>query len=700
MAVNLSPIGGVAGQFFDNNGNPLAGGKIFTYAAGTTTDQATYTSASGAIAHTNPIILDSAGRVPSGEIWLTDGLEYKFVIKDNVDASIGTFDNIIGINSNFVNFTNKQEIQTATAGQTVFTLTTMQYQVGTNSLSVFVDGVNQYGPGALFAYVETNATTITFTTGLHVGAEVKFTTSNLNSSAGGAAANVSFTGFKGQVGNVADIADNDGSDWIGFEQAGTGAVAISAQDKMRQIVSVLDFGADPTGNLDSTLAIQNALNYAATIVQNIISGKVDVVTAAVYLPAGRYKTTAALNVGEGVTFYGESQSTAIIKPTHTGNAINMGDNTREYSQIRVCNLGIIGNRSGTLSYGLWTTTTNIGIYAENCIRECVIENCFITQCDTSIKTENSYAFQINQCYMIYALSYHIHADNAVNWTISGNRIDWSEKHGIYLNGTNAGDESLSTLIQGNSIQLCWRNGIWLYDCSSATIADNFFEGNYREAVAATYTYADINIEDGAIAARTYAFNVSGNFFTHGSSPNLDVYTAVKCNKASSLNVTGNTCRDSFYRYFIFADYVDVKKIVALGNALEGTFTNVAYNSATTFGLIEEQIGNNVVAIPKFFSGSTQYGTTVSSSNQTSNEVNTMYLINCSGGNRQLNLRDVDCVAGRIYTVKKTDGGAVNFIRAIPESGSTKTIDGAANVSSTAAYAVIRVVSDGSNWFTI
>ena len=101
MAVNLSPIGGVAGQFFDNNGNPLSGGKIFTYAAGTTTNQATYTSATGVTAHTNPIILDAAGRVPGGEIWLTDGLSYKFVIKTSTDVLIGTFDNIAGINSNF-----------------------------------------------------------------------------------------------------------------------------------------------------------------------------------------------------------------------------------------------------------------------------------------------------------------------------------------------------------------------------------------------------------------------------------------------------------------------------------------------------------------------------------------------------------------------------------------------------------------------
>lgn len=99
MAVNLSPVGGVAAQFFDNNGVILSGGKIFTYAAGTTTNQVTYTSASGATAHSNPIILDSAGRVPSGEIWLTDGLAYKFVLKNANDVLIGTYDNIVGINS-------------------------------------------------------------------------------------------------------------------------------------------------------------------------------------------------------------------------------------------------------------------------------------------------------------------------------------------------------------------------------------------------------------------------------------------------------------------------------------------------------------------------------------------------------------------------------------------------------------------------
>jgi len=95
MSVNLSPVGGVAAQFLDNNGNPLSGGKIYTYEAGTTTPLASYTTSAGNVPHTNPIILDSAGRVPSGQIWLTDGnVDYKFLLETSTSVLVGTFDNI------------------------------------------------------------------------------------------------------------------------------------------------------------------------------------------------------------------------------------------------------------------------------------------------------------------------------------------------------------------------------------------------------------------------------------------------------------------------------------------------------------------------------------------------------------------------------------------------------------------------------
>jgi hypothetical protein len=94
MSVFLSPVGGVASQFFDNSGNVLTGGKIYTYAAGTTTPLASYTTSAGSTAHANPIILDAAGRVPGGEVWLTGWLQYKFLLRTSTDVLIGTYDNI------------------------------------------------------------------------------------------------------------------------------------------------------------------------------------------------------------------------------------------------------------------------------------------------------------------------------------------------------------------------------------------------------------------------------------------------------------------------------------------------------------------------------------------------------------------------------------------------------------------------------
>ena len=95
MSVNLSPVGN-AFQFFSNDGLPLAGGKLQTFQAGSTTPLATFTDASGLIANTNPIILGTSGRPPE-TIWLSDGFFYKFVLSDANDVVIQTYDNLYGI---------------------------------------------------------------------------------------------------------------------------------------------------------------------------------------------------------------------------------------------------------------------------------------------------------------------------------------------------------------------------------------------------------------------------------------------------------------------------------------------------------------------------------------------------------------------------------------------------------------------------
>jgi hypothetical protein len=137
MAVFLSPVGGVAAQFFTNTGSVLTGGKLYTYFAGTTTPQVSYTTSAGNVARTNPIVLDAAGRVPDGgEIWITSA-PYKFVLKDSNDVLIATYDNISGIGAASYQIQNF----TGTGSQTVFTLSASSF--GEDYTFVYINGVYQ-----------------------------------------------------------------------------------------------------------------------------------------------------------------------------------------------------------------------------------------------------------------------------------------------------------------------------------------------------------------------------------------------------------------------------------------------------------------------------------------------------------------------------------------------------------------------------
>lgn len=82
-------------QFFDDNGDPLAGGKLYTYLAGTSTPATTYVD-EAATPNTNPIILDSAGRC---KVWLSNSTSYKFVLKNSSDVPVTQEDGISSASS-------------------------------------------------------------------------------------------------------------------------------------------------------------------------------------------------------------------------------------------------------------------------------------------------------------------------------------------------------------------------------------------------------------------------------------------------------------------------------------------------------------------------------------------------------------------------------------------------------------------------
>jgi len=77
-------------QYFDANGDPLSGGKLNTYAAGTTTPQATYSDQAGTIPNTNPIVLNARGEATI--YW--SSLPYKVTLTDSADVTIYTQDQL------------------------------------------------------------------------------------------------------------------------------------------------------------------------------------------------------------------------------------------------------------------------------------------------------------------------------------------------------------------------------------------------------------------------------------------------------------------------------------------------------------------------------------------------------------------------------------------------------------------------------
>lgn len=199
MSVSISLFAGAGWQFFDSNGIPLAGGLLYTYAAGTTTPQATYTTSAGSIANANPIVLDSAGRT-ANEIWLTNGSTYKFILNTSTGTQIGSYDNIAGVND--------------------------------------------------------------------------------------------FSSFSA----------SSGSSLIGYIQSGAGAVAETVQTKLRESISVKDFGAVGNGSTNDAAAIQAAITFAAST------------GAEVFIPRGTYFIgSTTIQMVSQVSLFGEGLQVSVIK---------------------------------------------------------------------------------------------------------------------------------------------------------------------------------------------------------------------------------------------------------------------------------------------------------------------------------------------------------------------------------------------------
>jgi hypothetical protein len=100
----LSPIG-ILLQQLSNIGQPLAGGLVNIYVAGSVnTAQPTYTDSTGTTLNANPLVLNSAGRLAASNapvsVWVPSNTPHKMVLTDasgNLLSGGASMDNLLGI---------------------------------------------------------------------------------------------------------------------------------------------------------------------------------------------------------------------------------------------------------------------------------------------------------------------------------------------------------------------------------------------------------------------------------------------------------------------------------------------------------------------------------------------------------------------------------------------------------------------------
>lgn len=140
-------------QAFDDNGDPLSGGLVYTYVNGTTTDKATYTTVTLGVANANPVVLDTRGEA---DIHLSG--VYTIVLKTSAGVAIWTLDDVEGQGSTIVDFVQLSDYADLPAAITA---------IGATETTLYIDDDDTLGANATIpsttSVVGMNGHTITTT---------------------------------------------------------------------------------------------------------------------------------------------------------------------------------------------------------------------------------------------------------------------------------------------------------------------------------------------------------------------------------------------------------------------------------------------------------------------------------------------------------------------------------------------------------
>lgn len=278
------------------------------------------------------------------------------VLGTNVGAMSGLSGAFSGHNSNLVTAMNYLqtstgvsaggiEQQTASSSQTVFTLTTLSYSVGTGSLKVYIDGIRQF-PGT---YTETNSTTVTFSAGLSAASVAAFEVAglqpmefNANALSGATLASSVVTSSLTTVGTIGTGV------WQGSVVAGQyGGTGVANTGK------TITLG----GNLTTSGAFATTLKItAATNVTLPTSGTLATTGQRFYIGT----TAIAINQGSGtVTLPNAALTNSSVRIGST--AVSLGSTVTAFSGLTT--LRMSGQLTSTLATGtapfVVASTTNV-----------------------------------------------------------------------------------------------------------------------------------------------------------------------------------------------------------------------------------------------------------------------------------------------------------------------------------------------------
>lgn len=357
------------------------------------------------------------------------------------------------------------------------------------------------------------------------------------------------------------LASAIGSGLVGFEQAGAGAVARTAQSKMREAASVTDFGAVGDGVADDL----PAFNLAAAAA--VASG------GSLYIPKGAYRLNGRwLVTANNLTIYGDGEASCLINTEAATNAVStvrVDGNNNTVRDIRIDGIkatitGTLTERTGLIMAGDYPTAENVVVHDTLTagmsigfgrgvkVRGCIARNVGYFgghQNALGIVVSTATQASIVNCVAYNTARTGIFAFESTRVTMSGNTVDGCE-NGLRLDAVAAAQDSFS-VITGNVATNGTGDGIR-------------FTGS-RVTVSGNLCYA--NGGSGATSGGGSEQTIIGNtFFGNGQN---GVRVGQESGPTTNLTITGNGCFGNTGNGVFFSAPSQAVTALVTGNNLIG-----------------------------------------------------------------------------------------------------------------------------------